>query len=178
MAFPTDDKAALSHSYESVQDLALPPKAATVKTTEATHGSSPASSTKEKIIELRRDSIPSTPHSLRNDNPFDTDVEAMITTTNTNNNNNNMSRKCTTTISKADCPSVWPGKEHWKQKAKTAKRNRHNTCNCLAHLSKRNRIIAKILIGLLIVGIAVGVGFGVSKPLGAPIWGVKDDEKR
>ncbi|CRK18544.1 hypothetical protein BN1723_017672, partial [Verticillium longisporum] len=87
MAYHTDDKTALSHSYEPVQDLALPPKAATVKTTEATHGSSPASSTK-KIIELRRDSIPSTPHSLRNDNPFDTDVEAMITTTNTNNNNN------------------------------------------------------------------------------------------
>ncbi|KAM0280049.1 hypothetical protein ACHAQH_004244 [Verticillium albo-atrum] len=171
MAYRTDDKAAPSLSYEPIQDLALPPKAATAEATDLTNGSS----TKEKIMELRRDSIPSTPHSLRNDNPFDTDVEAMITTTNTN---NNMSRKCTTTISKADCPSVWPGKEHWKQKAKTAKRNRHNTCNCLAHLSKRNRIIAKILIGLLIVGIAVGVGFGVSKPLGAPIWGVKDDEKR
>ncbi|EEY20428.1 predicted protein [Verticillium alfalfae VaMs.102] len=146
MAYPTDDKAALSHSYEPVQDLALPPKAATVKTTEATHGSSPASSTKEKIIEVRRDSIPSTPHSLRNDNPFDTDVEAMITTTNTN-NNNNMSRKCTTTISKAD--------------------------------SRATRIIPQVPHSpYLIVGISVGVGFGVSKPLGAPIWGVKDDEKR
>ncbi|KAM0328762.1 hypothetical protein ACHAQA_005175 [Verticillium albo-atrum] len=176
MAYPTDSKAVPSLNYEPLEDLPLPPKAATVETTDLANGASPAPSAKEKIIELRRDSIPSTPHSLRNDNPFDTDVEAMITTTNTN--NNNMSRKCTTTISKADCPSVWPGKEHWKQKAKTAKRNRHNTCNCLAHLNKRNRIIAKLLIGLLIVGIAVGVGFGVSKPLGAPIWGVKDDEKR
>jgi predicted transporter len=46
----------------------------------------------------------------------------------------------------------------------------------MAHLSKKTRIMVKIAIGLLIVGVAVGVGFGVSKPLGAPIWG--DNEKK
>ncbi|KAK4138366.1 hypothetical protein BT67DRAFT_446505 [Trichocladium antarcticum] len=97
-------------------------------------------------------------------NPFETDVEAMITHEQTH--NSRKSQECTKGGS--DC-QAWPGQEHWKRKAKAAKKSRH-TCNCLANLSKRNRIIAKLLIILLIVGIAVGVGFGVSKPLGAGIW--------
>ncbi len=64
---------------------------------------------------------------------------------------------------------VWPGQGHWKRKAKEQKMKRSRTC--LSRLSKRNRLIAKILIGLLIIGIAVGVGLGISKPLGAAIWG-------
>jgi len=96
-------------------------------------------------------------------NPFDTDIEAIITTTEP------CVRKSTDRARGGTDCQVWPGQDHWRKKAKAAKMKRHN-CNCLAHLSKRNRIIVKILIGLLIVGIAVGVGFGVSKPLGAGIW--------
>ncbi|KAK3402444.1 hypothetical protein B0T20DRAFT_449539 [Sordaria brevicollis] len=84
-----------------------------------------------------------------------------------------------TTTSKGvttDC-QVWPGQDHWKQKAKDAKMNRH-TCNCLAQMSKRNRIIVKVMIGLLVIGLAVGVGFGVSKPLGAGIWKSESQNQR
>lgn len=94
--------------------------------------------------------------------PFDTDLEAIIPT------ESGRSRAA------RNDSQMWPGKEHWKKKAKEAKRGRR-TCTCMASLSRRTRIAVKIAIGLLIVGIAVGVGFGVSKPLGAPIWG---DNKR
>ena len=103
-----------------------------------------------------RPTTPSTPHS--DADPFDTDLEAMVVPTDSQ---NRVVR---------DDKGVWPGKDHWKRKAKEAKRGRR-TCGCLASLSRRTRIAVKIAIGLLIVGIAVAVGFGVSKPLGAPIWG-------
>lgn len=100
-------------------------------------------------------------------NPFDTDIEAIITpSTTTGGNSARRSLGCK--IGGASDCQVWPGRDHWKQKAKAAKVKR--SWGCLSHLSRRNRLIAKILIILLIVGIAVAVGFGVSKPLGAAIW--------
>ncbi|KAJ9158285.1 hypothetical protein NKR19_g3498 [Coniochaeta hoffmannii] len=100
-------------------------------------------------------------------NPFDTDIEAIISSTH---ENRNLSAQCTR--GGPEC-QVWPGQDHWRRKAKAAKRQRR-TCTCLSHLSKRNRIIVKILIGLLVIGVAVGVGVGISKPLGARIWHPND----
>ncbi|EGO61687.1 hypothetical protein NEUTE1DRAFT_116190 [Neurospora tetrasperma FGSC 2508] len=115
----------------------------------------------EKNMTLSRPSDVSTPYSARA-NPFESDIEAMVT-------NETCVKKSTTTKGATTECQVWPGQDHWKQKAKDAKMNRH-TCNCLAQMSKRNRIIVKVMIGLLVIGLAVGVGFGVSKPLGAGIW--------
>ncbi|KAI8956683.1 hypothetical protein F5Y11DRAFT_141868 [Daldinia sp. FL1419] len=115
--------------------------------------------------EMRRGSNVSSPCSAAASNGFDTDIEAMMPVKSSEHLNK------TSTIGtrrKSECP-VWPGQEHWQQKAKAARLN-NRSCQCIARLSKRNRIIAKILIGLLIVGIAVGIGFGISKPLGAGIW--------
>lgn len=114
-----------------------------------------------------RTSDASTPRSDKL-NPFDTDIEAMMPTSTTD----SCTHKALANKRKSDC-QVWPDKKDWKQRAKASKKKRNN-CACLASLSQRNRIIAKILIGLLIIGLAVGVGFGVSKPLNAPIWGDKD----
>ncbi|KAH8898577.1 hypothetical protein GQ53DRAFT_759792 [Thozetella sp. PMI_491] len=132
------------------------------KASQDTLGSGGLSPSAEKADGRPRPSDVSTP-STAHLNPFDTDIEAIITTTETN---HRRSLECTK--GGTDC-HVWPSQEHWKAKAKKAKQQRRN-CNCLGGLSKRNRIIAKALIGLLVVGIAVGVGFGVSKPLGASIW--------
>lgn len=117
----------------------------------------------EKAPVLPQTSNISTPATLHQLNPFDTDIEAIITTTDTRNRG---SAECTK--GGPDC-QVWPGRDHWRRKAKANKMSRHNW-NCLANMSKRNRIIVKILIGVLIVGIAVAVGLGISKPLGAGIW--------
>ena len=103
--------------------------------------------------------------SMAQSNPFETDMEALEVM----DPKTNTSRNCNNNTSRSDA-HIWPGKEHWKQRAKSA-RVKKSSCTLLAKLSRRNRIIAKILIALLIVGIAVAVGFGVSKPLGAPIWG-------
>lgn len=98
-------------------------------------------------------------------NPFDTDIEAMIPATTTDTG----TQRVVPAVSKSEC-QVWPGKEHWKQKAKLDKKKRRG-CTFMTKLSPRNRIIAKVLMILLVIGIAVGVGFGISKPLHAPIWG-------
>ncbi|PHH53326.1 hypothetical protein CFIMG_008227RA00001 [Ceratocystis fimbriata CBS 114723] len=102
-------------------------------------------------------------------NSFETDVEAMIPNSQTTRG----SRKTMNLSTNSDC-QVWPGHDHWKRRARAAKKER--TCTCLANLSKRNHIIVKVAIGLLIISVAIAVGFGVSKPLGAPIWGDKHDK--
>ncbi|KAI1477249.1 hypothetical protein K445DRAFT_282676 [Daldinia sp. EC12] len=119
----------------------------------------------ERSLEGRRGSNVSTPCSATASNGFDTDIEAMMPVKSSERLNKTSTLG---TRRKSDCP-VWPGQEHWQQKAKAARIN-NRSCQCIARMSKRNRIIAKILIGLLIVGIAVGIGFGISKPLGAGIW--------
>ncbi|KAK3945778.1 hypothetical protein QBC46DRAFT_402870 [Diplogelasinospora grovesii] len=136
----------------------------TQKTSRDTFESETMSPSAEKTnTNGRRSSDASTPSSAHHANPFDTDIEAIITTS------EQMNRKSTQgTRGGTDC-QVWPGQDHWRRKAKVAKMKRAN-CNCLAHMSKRNRLIVKILIGIFIIGAAVAVGFGVSKPLGAGIW--------
>ncbi len=116
----------------------------------------------EKGDDIPRNSDVSTPSTARL-NPFDTDIEAIISSTEPC-----PSRSIECTKGGSNC-QVWPGQDHWKAKAKKAKENRRN-CNCLSGLSKRNRLLVKTMIALLIIGIAVGVGVGVSKPLGAGIW--------
>ncbi|KAF5026437.1 hypothetical protein F66182_1470 [Fusarium sp. NRRL 66182] len=121
--------------------------------------------------ETGRFSTASTPRSDKA-NPFDTDIEAVVTTNSTTESCMQHKTSASPLARKSDC-QVWPGKDHWKKQAKEAKAK--NRCTCMAHLSRRNRWIVKGLIVFLVVGIAVGVGFGVSKPLNAPIWGDDDN---
>ncbi|KAL1897395.1 hypothetical protein Sste5346_004131 [Sporothrix stenoceras] len=128
---------------------------------------------------MPRTSDLSTPSSVHHNNPFDTDVEAMITHTTSEGTSNGCtgtgtgnSRRSIACRGLGDS-QVWPGQAHWKKKAKEQKMKR--SCSCLSRLSKRNRLIIKVLIVLLVIGIAVGVGVGISKPLGAPIWGQKNN---
>lgn len=120
----------------------------------------------EKGFDVHVDDNLTTPLSYQQSNPFDTDIEAIIPVTQSD------SRRKSTTMARGDC-QVWPGREHWKQKAKAAKRAR--SCACMASLGRRTRIAVKIAIILLIIGVAVGVGFGISKPLGAPVWGTPEN---
>lgn len=119
----------------------------------------------EKGFNVHVEGDPHTPLSYQQSNPFDTDIEAIIPVTQSE------SRRKSSAMARNDC-QIWPGRDHWKQKEKAAKRAR--SCAWMASLSRRTRIAVKLAIILLIVGIAVGVGFGISKPLGAPIWGTPD----
>lgn len=123
----------------------------------ATDASSDATLHEEKHADVHTTQVlPSPTH--EHDTSFDVEAQAP------------RSLRKSITLNHSDC-QVWPGQDHWKRKAKAAKKERSTTC--LANLSKRNRIIVKVALGILIIGIAVAVGFGVSKPLGAPIWGDK-----
>ncbi|KAI1498483.1 hypothetical protein F5X99DRAFT_321975 [Biscogniauxia marginata] len=130
-----------------------------------TPGTSPSrEKTFDMSLESRRPSSVSTPISAHA-NGFDTDIEAMMPIKSSD--NLNKTSTCGNR-SKSDA-TVWPGQDHWKQKARNAKIN-NRSCQYMARLSKRTRIIVKITLVILIIGIAVGVGFGISKPLGAKIW--------
>lgn len=114
-------------------------------------------------IELKQTSSVSPPATAHQGTPYETDIEAMTT----QQSSDRLNRQSMANLD-PNC-SQWPGKDHWKQKARAAKMN-NRSCQCFSSLSRRARIALKIAIILLIVGIAVGVGFGVSKPLGAKIW--------
>ncbi|KAI1139056.1 hypothetical protein F5Y05DRAFT_412920 [Hypoxylon sp. FL0543] len=138
--------------------------------TVSTQHLSPDQKSPETSMEIRRNSNVSTPCSTSTPNGFDTDIEAMMPVKSSEHLNKTSTGN---TRPKSDCP-VWPGQEHWRQKARAAKIN-NRSCQCMARYSNRTRIIIKVLIALLIVGIAVGVGFGISKPLGAGIWQPKNN---
>jgi hypothetical protein len=106
-------------------------------------------------------STPTTAHA----NPFDTDIEAIISHTE---GPHGVPLSTQSTRRGPNC-QVWPSANDWRQKAKEQKMSSRK-CNCLGRLGKRNRVIVKILIGFLVVGIAVGVGLGVSKSLGYGVW--------
>lgn len=98
-------------------------------------------------------------------NPFDTDIEAMITPSQepATRATTNMTVKC----GGPDC-QVWPGRDHWKQKAKAAKiKHGKRGCNCMGHLTRKQRIMVNCAIVLVFLAIALGVGIGISKALGA-----------
>lgn len=117
--------------------------------------------------ESPRPSAPQTPRTETSANPFDTDLEAMLS----NSITSKSTRKSCTVVRKSDC-HVWPGREHWENKAKAEKRKR--SCVCTAGLSRRNRMIVRILFILIVIGASIGIGLGISKSLGAPIWSKKE----
>ncbi|ORY71973.1 uncharacterized protein BCR38DRAFT_404994 [Pseudomassariella vexata] len=154
---PVDEKAL------KVNTIDLPSNFLTPTTTSNEKGSTAPS------IELQRTSTVSSPSSATRLDPFDNDIEAMMPTS--CENLNSKSPSCPSRSNK-DC-TVWPGQDHWKKKAKAAKL-KNRSCQCMARLNKRNRIMAKILIAFLIIGAAVGVGLGISKSVGAGIWKPKE----
>jgi len=116
----------------------------------------------------------SSPDTRQIADPFDTDVEAMIPHASAGSAGSvpeaGLCTRSSTAgrLNRPEC-QMWPGQEHWRKKAKAAKVDR-SRCGCMARMSKRNRLLVQLLIGLLIVGIGVAVGFGISKPLGAGVW--------
>jgi hypothetical protein len=96
---------------------------------------------------------------------YDTDVEALTP---------QPTKNAALFKSKSGNPecTVWPGQNAMKMKKKAMRRerNKHNVCGCMAGLDKRTRIWIKVVIALLVIGTAVGVGVGVSKAVGGGVW--------
>ncbi|KAH8820059.1 hypothetical protein F5884DRAFT_36206 [Xylogone sp. PMI_703] len=77
-------------------------------------------------------------------------------------------------VKSIDCDdnSVWPCQNTLKMQNKARKRARRKegVCGCLAGLDRRSRLGVKVLIVLLVIGAAVGIGIGISKAVGGGIW--------
>jgi len=68
---------------------------------------------------------------------------------------------------KTEC-TVWPGKRQLIEKRMKMERNRG--CNPMRNLSKKQKLWIKILIAMVIVGAAVGLGIGISKATGSGVF--------
>jgi hypothetical protein len=62
---------------------------------------------------------------------------------------------------------MWPTAQELAEKQKAAKRAKANP---IARLSKRNRVIVSVVIGLVVISAAVGVGVGVSRAYHGEVW--------
>ncbi|KIW01787.1 uncharacterized protein PV09_06959 [Verruconis gallopava] len=63
--------------------------------------------------------------------------------------------------------SMWPSLKTQKARAKQQKREK--SCNPMARMGRKQKLIATLVIALLVVGAAVGIGVGVSKAVGGGV---------
>lgn len=64
--------------------------------------------------------------------------------------------------------AVWPCTKQMKKKSLMVQRNKG--CSPLRGLPKTQRLWVKILIALVVIGAAVGIGIGISKAVGGGVW--------
>lgn len=64
--------------------------------------------------------------------------------------------------------TMWPSRQAVLEKRKDHKRNRG--CNLFQGLTSKQRIWIKIVIALLVIGAAVGLGVGISRAVGGGVW--------
>ena len=74
---------------------------------------------------------------------------------------------------KKDC-TVWPGRHQLLEKRMKMEKNRE--CNPMRNLSKKQKLWIKILIAMVIVGAAVGLGIGISKATGSGVFKTTNSE--
>lgn len=63
---------------------------------------------------------------------------------------------------------VWPGKQQLKKRALTMKNSKG--CSPMSGLTQTQKLWVKLLIALVVIGSAVGIGIGISKAVGAGVW--------
>jgi hypothetical protein len=64
--------------------------------------------------------------------------------------------------------TMWPSKQAVMDQRKTYKRSRG--CNLFKNLTSKQRLWAKIIIALIVVAAAVGLGVGISRAVGGGVW--------
>jgi hypothetical protein len=64
--------------------------------------------------------------------------------------------------------TMWPSRQAVLDKRKTTKRTRG--CKAFRNLTSKQRLWAKIIIALIVVAAAVGLGVGISRAVGGGVW--------
>jgi hypothetical protein len=80
------------------------------------------------------------------------------------------------TVSRTQECSMWPSRDALKAKALEEKKKK--SWNPLCRLNKRQKLAAQILIALVIIGAAVGIGVGVSRAVGGGVWSGNGQSKQ
>jgi hypothetical protein len=173
--------AARQASNQSIEVLS------TIEDVDSTHSLSPTHSTRnEKSLE--RETSPFSPfynpaptrysleaqksESKQNITTYDTDVEACLTPQKTEATCGRASLLKNKSRSDMDC-TVWPGQKALKQKKKAMRKQKGKhlmCCGWMAGLDRKTKIWVKVLIALLVIGAAVGVGVGISRAVGGGVW--------
>jgi hypothetical protein len=99
---------------------------------------------------------------------FDQDLEAQTLTQQKTeagqSKTNLLKKKCTTNVDPA-----WPGRDQLKMRKKQLKREKA-CCGWWAGMSSKKRTTIKVLIFLIIVAMATGLGIGISRALNTGVW--------
>jgi hypothetical protein len=64
--------------------------------------------------------------------------------------------------------TMWPSRQAVMDQRKTYKRTRG--CNLFKNLTSKQRLWAKIVIALVVIAAAVGLGVGISRAVGGGVW--------
>jgi len=70
---------------------------------------------------------------------------------------------------------MWPSRATLKAKKRQEKNAK--SWNPLCRLGKKQKLAAQIVIALVIVGAAVGIGVGVSRAVGGGVWTAQGQSK-
>ena len=100
---------------------------------------------------------------------YDSDLEAAWTESKAN-----MLDSAITKTKTKDC-TVWPGQKALKDAKRAEKMNRRGECwNPMRGMDAKKKFWLKVLIAMVLVGAAVGIGLGISRAVGAGIWKPQD----
>jgi hypothetical protein len=106
--------------------------------------------------------------SKQNINPFDQDLEAQTLTQQKTEASQSktglLKKKSATTVDPA-----WPGRDQLKMRKKQLKREKA-CCGSWVAMSSRKKTMVKVLIFLVVVAFATGLGIGISRALNTGVW--------
>jgi hypothetical protein len=99
---------------------------------------------------------------------FDQDIEAQTLTEQKTGASQSktglLKKKCTTNVDPA-----WPGRDQLKMRKKQLKREKA-CCGWWVGMSSRKKTLIKVLIFLVVVALATGLGIGISRALNTGVW--------
>jgi hypothetical protein len=144
----------------------------TIEDIDSTHSMTPPTTARNEKFPNAASSpyYPQTPasESKQNINPFDQDIEAQTLTQQKTEASQSktglLKKKCTTTVDPA-----WPGRDQLKMRKKQLKREKA-CCGSWVAMSSRKKTMVKVLIFLVVVALATGLGIGISRALNTGVW--------
>ncbi|TKA67497.1 hypothetical protein B0A49_08544 [Cryomyces minteri] len=101
---------------------------------------------------------------------YETDLEAGLSTA-------DLPKQSSLDGNAKEC-TMWPSKKTLREKAKLQEKATRRMYNPMRNLSKKQKLYAKILIALLVVAAAVGIGIGVSRAVGGGVWAGNNTAKK